>query len=241
VSYATAAGCSRDVRPGGVWPPAAPHRRRRKWPAGQGGARSGTFRGESAPRSPRLRPHCRPGSRQLRCCPVKRRLHRFPLTPPALLLAGCSQLVPPFDLRRGRPEAAGALGLVDLQRCILETAQGTKAKKDLEAAFAKGKAQLEKKTKDLQKKVEDLRAKAAMLSKDELGKRQQELMPKDAGAAAARPGAAGGHRHQGGPAHREDLQERRRDREGHRRRGAACSSSSSARRPPSCTPTPSST
>jgi outer membrane protein len=71
------------------------------------------------------------------------------------------------------------IGLVDLQRCILETVQGTKAKKDLEASFAKGQAQLEKKTKELQKKVTDLRAKAAMLAQDELAKRQQELMVKD--------------------------------------------------------------
>lgn len=96
----------------------------------------------------------------------------------AALLLGGVVLVPAV------PQAAPVkrleqVGLVDLQRCILETAQGTKAKKELEAAFAKGNGQIEKKAKDLQKKVDDLRAKAAMLSKDELGKRQQELMRSD--------------------------------------------------------------
>jgi Skp family chaperone for outer membrane proteins len=54
-------------------------------------------------------------------------------------------------------QALEKVGLVDLQRCILETVRGPSAKKELEAAFAKGQSQLDRKTKDLQKKVEDLR------------------------------------------------------------------------------------
>ena len=96
----------------------------------------------------------------------------------ALLLAGAA-LLPAVEASAAPAKPLEKIGLVDLQRCILETVQGTKAKKDLEAAFARGQAQLEKKTKDLQKRVEDLRAKAAMLSQEELGKRQQEMMVKD--------------------------------------------------------------
>jgi outer membrane protein len=96
----------------------------------------------------------------------------------ALLLAGAA-LLPAVEASAAPTKPLEKIGLVDLQRCILETVQGTKAKKDLEAAFARGQAQLEKKTKELQKKVDDLRAKAAMLSQDELAKRQQELMIKD--------------------------------------------------------------
>jgi outer membrane protein len=92
---------------------------------------------------------------------------------------GSAVFLPATNVVAAPVKALEKIGLVDLQRCILETVQGTKAKKDLEAAFAKGQAQLEKKTKDLQKKVEDLRAKAAMLSQEELMKRQQELMLKD--------------------------------------------------------------
>ena len=106
---------------------------------------------------------------------MKRRL-LVPLA--ALLLAGVA-LIPATEAVAAPAKPLDKLGLVDLQRCILETVQGTRAKKDLEASFAKGQSQLDKKTKDLQKKVEDLRAKAAMLSQDELGKRQQELMQKD--------------------------------------------------------------
>jgi outer membrane protein len=69
--------------------------------------------------------------------------------------------------------------LVDLQRCLLETTQGTKGKKDLESVFSKGQSQLDKKTEDLKKKYEDLMAKRAMLSDEEIAKRQQELVVKD--------------------------------------------------------------
>lgn len=103
---------------------------------------------------------------------------RFLVPLAALLLTGAA-LVPAAQAAAAPASALDKLGLVDLQRCILETVQGTRAKKELEAAFAKGQAQLDKKTKDLQKKLEDLRAKAAMLSQDELAKRQQELMQKD--------------------------------------------------------------
>ena len=105
---------------------------------------------------------------------MKRRL-LVPLA--ALLLAGTALI--PAEAVAAPAKALEKLGLVDLQRCILETVQGTRAKKELEASFGKGQSQLDKKTKDLQKKVEDLRAKAAMLSQDELAKRQQELMMKD--------------------------------------------------------------
>lgn len=96
-----------------------------------------------------------------------------------MLLLSSAVFLPATNAVAAPVTALEKVGLVDLQRCILETVQGTNAKKDLETAFAKGQAQLEKKTKDLQKKVEDLRAKAAMLSQEELMKRQQELMVKD--------------------------------------------------------------
>jgi outer membrane protein len=105
---------------------------------------------------------------------VKRRSRL--LTVAALLFAGVA-VVPAAAAAPAKP--LETIALVDLQRCILETVQGTKAKKDLEASFAKGQGQLDKKAKELQKKLEDLKAKAAMLSQDELGKRQQELMIKD--------------------------------------------------------------
>lgn len=89
----------------------------------------------------------------------------------------------------GAPETSAAppatikalekVALVDLGRCLQETSQGTKGKKDLESAFAKGQSQLDKKTADLKKSYEDLVAKRAMLSDDVLAKRQQELMAKD--------------------------------------------------------------
>ncbi len=72
------------------------------------------------------------------------------------------------------------IALVDLQRVMLETAQGKKAKKNLEQAVAKSSAKLERKAADLQKKYEDLQAKAAMLSESELIKRSERLQTDEA-------------------------------------------------------------
>jgi outer membrane protein len=68
------------------------------------------------------------------------------------------------------------VALVDVQRCIMETKEGKRAKKDLEDTFAKGQARIDRKAKDLQKRLADLQAKAPMLSEAELIKRQEELM-----------------------------------------------------------------
>jgi outer membrane protein len=73
-------------------------------------------------------------------------------------------------------EALERLVLVDVQRCIMETKEGKRAKKELEDTFAKGQARIERKAKDLQKKLADLQAKAPMLSEAELIKRQEELI-----------------------------------------------------------------
>ncbi len=67
------------------------------------------------------------------------------------------------------------VAVVEVQRLLLETTQGSKAKKQLEKKFTKGQAKLDKKNKDLQKQVEDLQAKAAMLSQAELQRRQEAL------------------------------------------------------------------
>lgn len=76
-------------------------------------------------------------------------------------------------------KALEKIALVDLSRCLLETTQGSKGKKELESSLAKGQSQLDKKAEDLRKKVDDLMAKRAMLSDGEIAKRQQELVLKD--------------------------------------------------------------
>lgn len=68
------------------------------------------------------------------------------------------------------------VAVVDAQRCILETTEGRRAKKDLESTFAKGQARLDRKAKGLEKRFRDLQAKAAMLSNQELARRQEELI-----------------------------------------------------------------
>src|SRR5688572_32823583 len=76
-------------------------------------------------------------------------------------------------------EVVDRIGLVDVQRCSLETKEGKSAKKDLEKTFAKAQAKIDRKTKDVEQRFVDLQAKAAMLSQKELQKRQGELMRAD--------------------------------------------------------------
>ena len=67
------------------------------------------------------------------------------------------------------------IGLVDMQKAIQESAEGKKAKKELEGDFNKKKKDLEKLEADLKKKKEDFDKKALVLSDDVKAKKQQEL------------------------------------------------------------------
>lgn len=97
----------------------------------------------------------------------------------AALSAGVLAAAPVVAAPPAPVKSLEKIALVDLQRCLLETTQGSKGKKDLESALAKGQSQLDKKAEDLRKKVDDLMAKRAMLSDGEIAKRQQELVLKD--------------------------------------------------------------
>jgi outer membrane protein len=68
------------------------------------------------------------------------------------------------------------IAIVDVQRCLMETKEGKRAKQKLEKTFAKGQQRLERKASDVQKRFTDLQAKAPMLSQAELQRRQAELM-----------------------------------------------------------------
>lgn len=81
--------------------------------------------------------------------------------------------------RAGAAETLERIAIVDVQRCIMETKEGKRAKKDLEKTFAKAQSKIDRKAKDVQQRYQDLQAKAAMLSEKELRKRQEELMRAD--------------------------------------------------------------
>lgn len=100
------------------------------------------------------------------------RMLRLALATVALLAVAS----PSVTARAAEVPTLERVALVDMQRCIMETKEGKRAKKDLEDTFAKGQARIDRKAKSLQKRLADLQAKAPMLSEAELMKRQEELM-----------------------------------------------------------------
>jgi outer membrane protein len=102
------------------------------------------------------------------------RLTRFAL--PVLAALGVAAIAPERSARAAETEALSKLAVVDVQRCLLDTREGKKAKGELEKAFAKGQTKIDKKAGELQKRMQDLQAKASMLSETELRKRQDEIM-----------------------------------------------------------------
>lgn len=94
----------------------------------------------------------------------------------AVLALGTAGSAIAADAPRAGTYALEKLAVVDIQRCLLETKEGKKAKGNLERTMQKGQAKLDKKAADLQKGVGDLQAKASMLSEAELRKRQESLM-----------------------------------------------------------------
>ena len=101
---------------------------------------------------------------------------------PRMLRLALSALVlsavvsPPVPATAAEVPSVERIAIVEVQRCIMETKEGRRAKKDLEDTFARGQARIDRKAKALQKRLADLQAKAPMLSQAELMKRQQELM-----------------------------------------------------------------
>ncbi len=105
---------------------------------------------------------------------------------PALRILALALVALAAAVGASRPAVAGAparlerVAVVQIQRVLLETKEGKKARKDLEKTFARNKARLEKKRKELEKKVRDLERKAPMLSEAKLAERQQALMREQA-------------------------------------------------------------
>ena len=72
-------------------------------------------------------------------------------------------------------QAATKVAVVDMQKAIQSTAQGKKAKKELEGDFEKKKKELQKREADLKKMGEDIEKKKSVLSEDALQKKQAEF------------------------------------------------------------------
>lgn len=71
--------------------------------------------------------------------------------------------------------SAQKFGVIDLQKAVLATTAGKKAKKQIETEVAKRKKQLEKKRASLQQMNKDLEKKALVLSDDVKAKKQAEI------------------------------------------------------------------
>ena len=81
-----------------------------------------------------------------------------------------------FALCAFRAQAAEIkVGFVDMQKAIQETANGKKAKKDLEEEFNKKKKELEKREADIKKMGEDFEKRSMAMNEDSRMKKQQEI------------------------------------------------------------------
>lgn len=67
------------------------------------------------------------------------------------------------------------IGFVDMQKAVQTTAEGKKAKSELEGEFEKKKKELQKREADLKKMGEDLEKKKSVLSEEALQKKQGEF------------------------------------------------------------------
>lgn len=67
------------------------------------------------------------------------------------------------------------IGFVDMQKAVQSTAEGKKAKAELEGELEKRKKDLQKKDADLKKMREDLEKKKSVLSEEALAKKQAEF------------------------------------------------------------------
>ena len=67
------------------------------------------------------------------------------------------------------------IGFVDMQKAVQTTAEGKKAKAELEGEFEKKKKELQKREADLKKMGEDLEKKKSVLSEEALQKKQGEF------------------------------------------------------------------
>jgi outer membrane protein len=96
-----------------------------------------------------------------------------------LLFIGLSLIVfsmlPADSVVAAGGSSAGRVGFVDLQRTLLETSVGKKAKKSFEATKAKKQADLDKQQKDFQKAAAELDRQRMMLKPDVLEKKTRAL------------------------------------------------------------------
>jgi outer membrane protein len=67
------------------------------------------------------------------------------------------------------------VGVVDVQRAVLQTEDGLRAQANLKKLFENKQAELNKKQLDIQKQMEDLEKQQKVLSKDSFLKRRDEL------------------------------------------------------------------
>lgn len=95
----------------------------------------------------------------------------------ALMLSCTGAIVLPSSFAHaGQGATLTRIAVVDVQRVLLETAEGKRELKKIESSFKRTDARLNKKAQQLEEDYKDLQSKAAMLNEAELQKRQQKLI-----------------------------------------------------------------
>jgi len=75
----------------------------------------------------------------------------------------------------GAAHAESKIGYIDMQKAIQETAQGKKAKKELEEEFNKKKKDLDKREADIKKMGEDFEKRSMAMNEESRAKKQNEI------------------------------------------------------------------
>ena len=89
------------------------------------------------------------------------------------VLAGMSLVLALFGF--SSIASATKIGVIDMQKAIQDTAQGKKAKKELEDEFNKKKKELEKTEAEIKKKGEDFEKRSMAMNEETRAKKQAEL------------------------------------------------------------------
>ncbi|MGB9735077.1 MAG: OmpH family outer membrane protein [bacterium] len=95
-----------------------------------------------------------------------------------VMILGVSLMFTSMAIRSYAADTAPKIGYIDLQRILLQSDEGKKAKAALEKEFASRKKELNQKKQELENLQKSLEAQSSLLSRDALVEKQAEFVKK---------------------------------------------------------------